>query len=278
MAETTKISWTDSTKNFWIGCTKVGPGCDNCYAEASDLRFHGGTHWGAGSPRLPASEKSWMEPYRWNEAAKASGLRRKVFCASQSDVFDNEVPSEWRTRMWKTIRETPFLDWQLVTKRVSNIPKMLPPDWGPSGYPNAWLIITVVSQLEADRDIPKLLSIPAVVRGLSMEPQLEPVSFLDEWLDASRPGGSIDWIITGGESLPSDPASARPYHLEWAESAIALARSHGKAAFFKQAGHNPFFRGQPFLAPGKGDDPIHWPEALRVRDFPTPRAALAPKP
>jgi protein gp37 len=273
MAEKTGIAWTDSTKNFWIGCTKVGPGCDNCYAEAGDKRYHGGVHWGAGAERLLTSDKNWDEPYRWNRKAEQSGVRRKVFCASQSDVFDNETPSAWHDRMWKVIKETPFLDWQLVTKRVGNIAKMLPADWG-TGYPNVWLIITVVNQDEVDRDVPKLLKIPAVVRGLSMEPQLGAVVIPDAWLDGSYTNGAtIDWIISGGESMPNAPESARPYHLEWAEYAIALARRHGKAAFFKQTGHNAWWHGERFVVNKKGDDPSGWPEALQVRDFPVARVA-----
>lgn len=272
MAEKTGIAWTDSTKNFWIGCTKVGPGCDNCYAEAGDKRYYGGVHWGAGAARLPVSEKGWNEPYTWNRKAELTGVRRKVFCASQSDVFDNEVPDEWRERMWKVIRETPWLDWQLVTKRVGNIKKMLPPDWGTAGYPNVWLIITVVTEAEAERDVPKLLAIPAVVRGLSMEPQLEAVTLRDEWLDGSWPNGAtVDWIISGGESMPMAPDSARPYHLEWAEYVIALARRHGKAAFFKQTGHNAYWGGKRYAVDKKGDAPESWPEHLRVREFPLPR-------
>lgn len=278
MADKTGIAWTDSTQNFWIGCTKVGPGCDNCYAEAGDKRFYGGIHWGTGVERLLTSDKNWGVPYRWNRHAEMTGVRRKVFCASQSDVFDNEVPDEWRERMWKVIRETPWLDWQLVTKRVGNIKKMLPADWGAEGYPNVWLIITVVTQSEADRDIPKLLAIPSVVRGLSMEPQLEPVILAAEWLDGAAPSGAtLDWVITGGESMPANPAQARPYHLEWAEYVIEVARKHGKAAFFKQTGHQPRWHGAPVAVTGKGDDPEHWPEHLQVREFPVPRRpVLAP--
>lgn len=276
MAEKTGIAWTDSTKNFWIGCTKVGPGCDNCYAEAGDKRFYGGVHWGAGSPRLPVSEKSWNEPYAWNRKAEASGVRRKVFCASQSDVFDNEVPAEWRERMWKIIRETPWLDWQLVTKRVSNIAKMLPPDWGATGYPNVWLIITVVTQDEADRDIPKLLSVPAYVHGLSMEPQIEVVEMKPEWLDGSGPAGAaVDWLITGGESLPEDPSRARPYLLEWTARIVYPARVYGRAVFVKQTGHRPFYCGAPYPVVGKGDVLEAWPAHLRVREFPVPHAPVA---
>lgn len=273
MAETTGIAWTQSTFNPWIGCTKVGPGCDHCYAEATDARFYNAEHWGAGAPRLLTSDKNWRQPLNWNARALAEGRRHKVFCASQADVFDNEVPDAWRERLWALIRATPMLDWQLVTKRVGNVAKMLPADWGVHGYPNVWLIITVVTQKEAERDIPKLLNVPAVVRGLSMEPQIEPVTIHPAWVDASWAGGAtIDWLITGGESRPDAPMLARAYHLEWAEEAIATARRFGRAAFFKQTGHNPRYRGVRYpIAHNKGEIPEEWPVALRVRDFPVPR-------
>jgi len=100
MAEKTGISWTDSTFNPWIGCTKYGPGCDNCYAEAlMDKRWHR-VQWGKGKARQKTSASNWQAPLHWekhHEAfALAHGRRRRVFCASLADVFDNEAPPHWR--------------------------------------------------------------------------------------------------------------------------------------------------------------------------------------
>jgi protein gp37 len=75
-----------------------------------------------------------------------------------ADVFDNEVDQQYRERLWRLIRATPRLTWQVVTKRIGNAPKMLPGDRG-RGYPNVWLILTTVDQEEVDRDVPKLLSV-----------------------------------------------------------------------------------------------------------------------
>ncbi len=88
-----------------------------------------------------------------------------------ADVLDNQIDKHHRERLWNLIRSTPRLTWQLVTKRIGNAPKMLPADWG-AGYPNVWLLSTVVNQEEADRGIPKLLAVPAVVHGFSVKPQL----------------------------------------------------------------------------------------------------------
>jgi protein gp37 len=170
MGETT-IEWTDFTFNPWEGCQKVGPGCDHCYAEARDQRFTGGAHWGPGAPRRLTSDANWKKPLQWNAQALKTGRRFRVFCASLADVFDNAVYQPWRQRLWHLIRQTPALDWQLLTKRPGNIAAMLPPDWG-NGWPHVWLGCTVVNQAEADRDVPKLLSIPARVHFLSVEPML----------------------------------------------------------------------------------------------------------
>ena len=100
MAEITGIAWTDSTFNPWIGCTKVGPGCDHCYAETLDKRhrWKGAEHWGAGVPRMRTSASTWAKPLAWNRAREKDGKTHRVFCASLADVFDNEVPLRWRPR------------------------------------------------------------------------------------------------------------------------------------------------------------------------------------
>ncbi len=190
MAENTKIEWCDHTFNPWEGCQKVGPGCDHCYAEARDQRFTGGQHWGPGAPRRRTSPAARLQPLRWNRAAEKAGRRARVFCASLADVFDNAVPTEWRDDLWALISATPHLDWLLLTKRPGNIAAMLPPSGG-KGWHNVWLGCTVVNQAEADRDIPKLLAVPAAVRFLSMEPLLGPVD-LEPWLP---------WPC-GGDDLP----------------------------------------------------------------------------
>lgn len=269
MAEHTAISWTDATFNPWWGCTKVGPGCDACYAEAQAARF--GTGWGNDAPRRFFGEAHWNEPRKWNRKAAAAGRRSRVFCASMADVFDNQVEQVHRDRLWALIRDTPALDWLLVTKRIGNAAAMLPADWG-AGYANAWLLITVVNQAEADRDVPKLLSLPARVRGLSVEPMLGPIdltrvcllpkqpasvragihvdalagrycesglAYKGDW-DITQPPPDIpaprlDWVICGGESdQPGhDP---RPMHPDWARALRDQCSAAGVAFHFKQWG------------------------------------------
>ena len=129
MGENSKIEWCDHTWNPWIGCTKVSPGCDHCYAESYATRY-GKTVWGPGQPRQLTSDANWKKPLKWNHEAMLTGTRPRVFCASLAEVFDNEVNPAWRERLWAFIQATPNLDWLLLTKRIGNVAKMLPMDWG----------------------------------------------------------------------------------------------------------------------------------------------------
>ncbi len=206
MGEKTNISWCDSSWNPWWGCTKVAPGCDHCYAEALDKRT-GGAHWGVGSRPRVMSEANWQKPWRWQRLAEASGARRRVFCGSMCDVFDRNAPAGQRERLWSLIRETPNLDWQLLTKRAPNIERFLPEDWG-TGYPNVWLGVTVENRHHGLARMERLKRLPAAVRFISVEPLLEDLGAFDL--------SGIDWVIVGGESgplaRPMDPAWVTDIH------------------------------------------------------------------
>lgn len=232
MGEKTAISWTDHTFNPWWGCSHAGPGCEFCYAEVWAARY-GFDVWGPGKPRRYFGDKHWHEPIKWNNIATVAGVRRRVFCASMADVFDNEVDQVHRERLWTLIRHTPNLDWIIVTKRIGNVMSMLPQDWMflGRGYRNVWLLVTVCDQKEADRDIPKLLRTPAAVHGISYEPALGPLRlpflvrgavgyltggrgvkdgepwFVDaggtQWSAYDVEIEGINWAICGGESGPN---------------------------------------------------------------------------
>ena len=145
-----------------------------------------------------------------------------------ADVFDKDWPEGVRDRLWALIKATPHLDWQIVTKRIGNAAKMLPADWG-DGYPNVWLIITVVNQAEANRDVPKLLTIPAAIRGLSIEPQLGPIDLREAHL-AHVQLPRVDWVICGAESGPR----RRPFDLGWAHNLKGQCQAVGVPFFLKQ--------------------------------------------
>ncbi len=248
MAENTKIEWATHTFNPWIGCTEVSPGCDNCYARELAKRY-GWTEWGAHQPRVLTKDANWAKPITWNYKAGQAGRRDRVFCASLADVFDPEVPPEWRERLWALIAKTPNLDWLLLTKRPSAIRKMLPENWG-QGWPNVWLGTSVEDQARAWR-IEKLIEVPAVVRFLSCEPLLGPLdlfplvhvrcghgSFAPEPDSPCQPCGcwpdraAIDWVIVGGES----GVKGRPMSPQWARDLRDQCVAAGVAYHFKQWG------------------------------------------
>jgi protein gp37 len=257
--QNSSIEWTDHTFNPWIGCTKVSPGCDHCYAEASmDKRLHV-VQWGAGRPRKRSSDANWRQPLRWNAQAEREGRRFRVFCASLADVFDNEVPHGWRVDLLRLIESTPNLDWLLLTKRVGNVDRLLDeaarlmPEILAWPLPNVWLGATVVNQEEVDRDIPKLLAVPAAKRFLSIEPMLGPVDLgLCNCDNGSVPGPynvggvtcplcngaggrMLDWVIVGGESGPG----ARPFNIEHARAIVRQCQAAGVPVFVKQIGVQP---------------------------------------
>jgi protein gp37 len=243
MGKDSKIEWTDHTFNPWRGCTKVSPGCDNCYAAALDHRWQpgGARHWGPGVPRLPASEKMWAEPAKWDRAAEKAGQSARVFVASQADVFDNEVPAEWRERLGQTMRVN-SLDWILVTKRIGNAADMLLEMFGDHcrSLPAHMIVLaTICNQEEWDRDRAKLSRLKERWRlkiGVSYEPALGPC----DWRDIEH----IDWLICGGESDQSlRLRPTQPFDLEWGAAARIAAARFDVPFFFKQLGSKPVWRG-----------------------------------
>lgn len=228
MAENTKIEWADHTFNPWMGCTKVSPACDNCYAEnLMDTRY-GRVRWGAGEDRVRTSKANWGKPRQWNRAAAAAGTRPFVFCASLADVFDNEVDELWRAQLFELIAETPHLVWLLLTKRIGNVRKMTDPLKGCRILPpNAAIGATMANQDEYDRDAPKLAEVKIFADPLftfgSFEPLLGPVILGEE---------APDWIIVGGES----GHNARDMPAEWARSMLKQSEFLGRIFNFKQNG------------------------------------------
>lgn len=240
MAAKTKISWADSTCNLWIGCVEVSPACGDeegggCYAKELAER-HGWTTWGG--PRVHC-KAGWALARKFQRAANDNGgvdpelgRRRRVFVNSLSDFFDNHKTVVWRDDAWQLIRDCPDVIFMLLTKRPENILKMLPPDWG-DGWDNVWIGTTVENQRWANHRIPHLLSVPAVVHFLSMEPLLGEVDLTNistmKFRGAERLNAltgvlegmfgdycatrlpALKWVITGGES----GNRARPTHPAW---------------------------------------------------------------
>ncbi|WP_294124209.1 DUF5131 family protein [Sphingomonas sp.] len=346
MAEKTKIQWTSHTFNPWRGCSKVNDGCTNCYAEKEAKRFPKNRGiWGPNGTRVKAAAATWAEPLKWNAMAQAAGERRRVFCASLADVFEEwdgrihdhegrilhrcascgsnwaegeavpcecgrDHPVNWLTMnemrrdLFALIDRTPWLDWQLVTKRPERVYACWPPviyrnDKGTEIFvgpaserktsflhrPNAWVLTSVSDQKTYDAFKPRLLQLRALaaVLGVSVEPMLAPIHFGDL--------AGIDWLIFGGESGPH----ARPCNLGWIRDGLEQCADGNVAGFMKQAGAFPLVSIddevltewalsrehlqhahviEVYLRDSKGGDLAELPASLAVRQFPTMREAV----
>jgi protein gp37 len=269
MAENTSIEWCDHTFNPWIGCTKVSPACDHCYAEVSTPARTMKVIWGVHAERHHTADSTWAMPKRWNDQHEAffaqHGRRQRVFCASLADVFDNQVPEQWRTDLFELIRLTPNLDWLLLTKRPQNIVRMVRSSGAIAGNgarylpDNVWLGTTAEDQIRANQNIPALLrtrsELGARVLFLSMEPLLGPVDLhlfkttVEERLRVQRElastpgefqrlssrGEMLNWIIVGGESGPN----ARECQVSHIRGIVQQSKAAGLPVFVKQLGAQP---------------------------------------
>ena len=251
MGETTGIKWCDHTFNPWEGCARVSAECTNCYAETRDGRWHGGVHWGKHAERKPMSASYWKQPLKWDREAAAAGVRRRVFCASLADVFEDRRDLDpMRRDLWELIRATPHLDWLLLTKRPEMIPHIgmmsvgrchcdhpedsTDPGIGRDGNGDYWharcqwpdnvWIGTSVGHPDTTHRIDTIRPLWASVRFLSCEPllaDLGPIDLTD-----------IDWVICGGESGPD----ARPMEASWVRALRDQCADAGVSFFFKQWG------------------------------------------
>jgi protein gp37 len=272
MSEHTTIEWCDISLSPWWGCTKVSPGCLNCYMMALVKRWKGGQHCGKDQPRLRI-ESFRANALRHARRATKLGQRLTVF-PSMCDPLDTEVPIEWFADFLDVIRCTQALTWLFLTKRPEHFgPRVSAAaeyirnrdrnslvfsaiadaltDWvhGVSCPPNVWMMVSAEDQVRADQRIPALRRIHAVKRGLSLEPLLGPIELFTpahigpkaNGADPKRPGERwIDWVIVGGES----GHGARYIDIEWVRSLRNQCAAADVPFFFKQwGGRTPKARG-----------------------------------
>lgn len=230
MGKDSKIEWTHHTFNPWWGCVKVSPACKHCYAEAWAKRV-GMDLWGGGSKRRFFTDVHWRQPIKWNRDAELAGERRRVFCASMGDVFENKRELDsWRARLWPIIEQTPWLDWLLLTKRPQHVGHLAP--WGNSWPQNVWLGTTAENQRWANERIPQLLQHPAAIHFVSCEPLLGALD-LTQWLGDPGQLHALNWVIAGGES----GYKARPMNPGWVVDLRDQCENARIPFHFKQWGH-----------------------------------------
>jgi len=236
----TKIEWCTTTWNPITGCSKISPGCANCYAERMAKRLAGRFGYPADDPfAITLHESQFKKPLKWRKP-------RMVFVCSMGDLFHEDVPFEWISLVISNAasahRQNPKHKWLFLTKRPERI--LAWREWvlktridvqHAAWFQHvAWIGVTTENQEQSDKRIPILLEIPAAVRFVSVEPMLGPVAlpWLRHGLLDKKHYNILDWVICGGESGPG----ARPMHPAWARSLRDQCVAAGVPYFFKQFG------------------------------------------
>ena len=214
MAQNSTIEWTESTWNPVTGCTKISPGCTNCYADrmAKRLKAMGMDRYRNGF-QLTLHPEVISQPLDWKDP-------QVIFVNSMSDLFHEEIPLGFVAEVFEVMRRAHWHTFQVLTKRADrliDVANELP--W-PS---NVWMGVSVESPDYIWR-VKELAKVPAAVRFLSVEPLLAPIPRL--------PLKGIDWVIVGGESGPH----CRPMKAEWVQGIRKQCRIGCVPFFFKQWG------------------------------------------
>lgn len=217
MAQASSIEWTESTWNPVTGCTKISPGCKNCYAERMAKRLQAmGQKRYRNAFKVTLQPDALETPLRWRRP-------RMIFVNSMSDLFHKDVPADYIAECFRVMEKASRHTFQVLTKRPERARRLARDLPWPQ---NVWLGTSVESADYTCR-IHALVEIPAAVRFLSLEPLLGPIPHL--------PLRSIDWVIVGGES----GAGARPVAEQWVTSIRDRCIRRGVPFFFKQwGGHN----------------------------------------
>ena len=215
MSTLSRIEWTEQTWNPTVGCTKISPGCKNCYAESMSRRLRAmGVNGYENGFRLSLMPERLAEPLE----------RRKptvYFVNSMSDLFHEKVPFEYIHRIFDVMRRAPQHTFQVLTKRADRMERFCREIRVP---PNVWLGVSVENRRHGIPRIDILRMIDVKVRFLSVEPLLEDVGYMNL--------SSIHWVIVGGES----GIGARPMKEEWVDNVKRQCAKSGAAFFFKQWG------------------------------------------
>jgi len=214
MSFSSKIEWTEATWNPVTGCSKVSLGCQNCYAErlAARLKAMGNPRYANGF-NITLHNDLIELPLKWKTP-------RIIFVNSMSDLFHEEVPLSFIVKVFEIMAKADKHVFQILTKRSKRMLELSSKITWPN---NVWMGVTVESQKYTDR-ILDLRKIPSIIKFLSIEPMLSPISQLDL--------NNINWVVVGGESGPG----CRPIETEWVRSIKEQCNNASVPFFFKQWG------------------------------------------
>jgi protein gp37 len=215
MSTQTSIEWTEQTWNPTVGCTKISPGCQNCYAETMARRLKAmGVNGYANGFKLTLLPERLADP-----------IQRKrptiYFVNSMSDLFHDKIPASYIRQVFDVMKKAPQHTFQVLTKRADKMKEFF------SAYEastNAWLGVTVENRQHGVPRIDTLRKVKAHVRFLSIEPLLEDLGKINL--------SGIQWVIVGGESGPK----ARLMKPEWVMNIKRQCEEQKVAFFFKQWG------------------------------------------
>ena len=227
MADSSKIEWTDATWNPVTGCSRVSPGCDNCYMHTLWPRLHGmGVPGYEGDADVPALQQHRLqEPLRWRKP-------RRVFVCSMSDLFHPGVPFAYVERVFRVMKWSPRHTFQVLTKRPGRMLAFARSREHWRWPDNVWAGTSLEMMQDGRKDysarLGLLAEVPAKIRFVSAEPLLGSLAL---GLDSAEPP-DISWVIVGGESGPG----ARPMDLDWARSIRDQCVRHKVPFFLKQLG------------------------------------------
>jgi protein gp37 len=219
MSDGSKIEWTDATWNPVRGCTKISPGCKNCYAETFAERFRGvPNHPYEQGFDLRLVPEKLEEPCHWIRP-------RRIFVNSMSDLFHEEVSDEYIKRVANIMIRADWHIYQVLTKRSVRMQRLLKTTLQfHASRANIWWGVSVEDRKHGVPRIDDIQQSPALVRFLSIEPLLEDLGRLDL--------RGISWVIVGGESGPR----ARGMKREWVVSVLRQCEEQDVPFFFKQWG------------------------------------------
>ena len=253
----TNISWTDETWNPVTGCTKVSPGCKNCYAERMWIRLSAKNmpYAGRAFTDVQCHHDRLQQPLKWRKP-------RMVFVNSMSDLFHEDVPFEFVSEVFIAMLENQQHTFQILTKRPERMRQFVN-EWGfDYPLPNVWLGVSAEDQQTANERIPILLQTPAAVRFVSAEPLLGPIDLREAHYSKERLP-RVDWVIVGGESGPK----ARKCDTGWMVSIARQCELNNVPIFIKQMGSCPLNNINMGFT-GKGTDMSEWPPRLQIQEFP----------